>query len=815
MGQKWIGAYRHILCLLFFCAGVISLQCLHNLFSHQSYLVAAFCALAASVLVGYYIGGQGFRLLLYLLLLFAIGHAWAGFNAAKILSRQLAPELQKQDIVVEGRVLGMVRTTVSGIRFDFKVDRGWHSGRQVAMPEKIRLSVYSTEFTLQSSEFWRFTVRLKRPHGLSNPGSAFHYEAQLFHHRIGATGYVRHSTSQKLEAIGGFRDQLMRYINSLRADYIKAITSPKNVGRNTALVGALVTGVREGIQPSDWNVLQRTGTAHLVAISGLHVGLVTGFVALLAGALWRTTTTLSSRIPAPAAGLFVGAVAAALYGLVAGLTLPTQRALIMLGIVVVAIFLKRRALSLDTLGFAMFTVLLIDPVAPISNGFWMSFVAVAILMVVGRSRQIRLSDSNGMMCRIQGFTFLWLKIQWWLLVAMMPLSLIGFQKVSLIAPLANLVAVPVIGILALPLALVSLLLYAIGAQDLAVHLAGYAVEVVSWLWLYLSVLSESWIAAVKTGTPRLSLVLAGGCGILLLLAANKTSMCWLGCIWLVPLFMRMDAPLKNDEFSLTMLDVGQGLSIVVRTASQTLVYDTGAAYPGGFNLSRIALLPYLRHTGTGRVDRLIVSHGDNDHIGGARELVRNIRVDSVLSVVSGHPDLPASTRPCEAGQRWQWDGVQFEILWPVAPESDTSTSPPVFEGNNNSCVLSVRAANGSALLSGDIERHAERELAKIFTGKLAHDLLVVPHHGSKTSSTATFVQRVSPAYALNSAGYLSRYGHPHSNVVERFQQRNIEFLNTADDGAISVYFRRDGTTIGTHRATHRRFWKKQGKYDAE
>ena len=816
MSHNRIGAYRHILCLCFFSIGVISLHCTEKIFHSHFYVAVAIGGVIMTAITALLNQQRHSKLLLHVFCVCFLGHAWAGWTAAEILDQQLAEFLQKQDIVVDGQVHGLVRQTRTGISFNFDVFHGTYEGKLTKLPPRIRLSVYDPEFFPKAGESWRMTVRLKKPYGLSNPGSGFYREAFLFYQRIGAVGYVKPSTAQRL-AVQDEHGGLGRKVNRLRRNFTADISQALNSDRNAGLIAALVTGVRSGLQSPDWQVLQRTGTAHLVAISGLHIGLVAGFISLLAGAIWRQSCGLCNALPAPLAGMAVGLIGASVYGLVAGFTLPTQRALIMLLVVVIAMVCKRRVLSFETLVVAMAVVLMVDPISPISMGFWMSFAAVAILLVIGKSSAVASSNEGVVINKLRGYFTGWLRIQIWLLVAMVPLGLVGFQKVSLVAPLANFVAVPVIGVLVLPIALASLLIYFVGAEEAAMQLLIYSEPLIAWLWYFLDWLSDSWMAVVQPGLPSSWRILLAASGILFLLVARGMSIRWVGVVWMLPLFTGSSQVLQHGEFRLTMLDVGQGLSVVVKTASHALVYDTGAAYPGGFSFAKVALLPFLRQSGVNRIDRLIVSHGDNDHIGGVNAVFGALAVRAVSSSVPDHPAINGSAIGCQAGQRWRWDGVVFEVLWPTANNAKKASDGVALSvgGNDASCVVSVRSSFGSALLTGDIERRAERALAGLYGTKLAHDLMTTPHHGSKTSSTTRFLDRVSPQIALTGSGYLSRYGHPHPQVVERYMKRKIRFVTTAQDGALTADFRHSGLTVSTHRDTHRRFWKSSGIFRSE
>ncbi len=710
-------------------------------------------------------------------LVFLIGGVvWVSFRAGLILSDRLAPELEGLDVTLSGIVVDIPRATDYGTRFEFVVTGAEINGAAATAPMRVLLTSALRDFTPRAGEHWRLRARLKRPHGFQNPGG-FDYEAHLFRSRIGATGYVRgEQLPQRIDAGAG------RFaIDALRQRLGERIATALAGNEYAGLVVALANGNGSGISDAQWDVLRQTGTLHLVAISGLHISLIGGIAFFLGRFLWALPGYTVLRLPAPHAGAIAAMAAATVYAALAGFVIPTQRALIMLAVVMAAIGWRRRIAPSHILAAALLLVLLHDPLAVMAPGFWLSFAAVGVILYVA-----------------QGTTSLdlwrrWGYLQLAIAVGMLPLMLWLFQQVSLVAPLANLIAVPVFDLLAVPLTLAGVGLLGIGIDGLATLCFQAAAGLLQALWHLLQALAAIDVGQWMQHRPSGLALAAAVVGVAWLLAPRGWPARWIGAVWLLPMLWLRPAGPGPGEVWFTLLDVGQGLSAVARTERHVLVYDTGARFSARFDAGRAVVWPYLRARGVERIDRLIVSHGDNDHIGGAAGLMRALPVGHVQSSV---PERLGAQR-CIAGERWEWDGVEFAILNPPAATDGRA--------NDSSCVLLIRSRYGRVLLPGDIGKRAERRLLAS-APDLAVDILIAPHHGSNSSSTEEFVAAVRPRYALFPVGYRNRYRHPHPSVVARYASMGARGYDSATSGAIELRVRADGIALERYRERARRYW---------
>ncbi|HLQ25837.1 MAG TPA: DNA internalization-related competence protein ComEC/Rec2 [Acidiferrobacterales bacterium] len=722
-------------------------------------------------------------------LFFIAGFFWAALRADILLQDALPEELEGKDLWVEGYIADLPKQAERGVSFKFDVRRAYLNGAPVAIPHKIQLNLFAFKLALRVGDQWGFLARLKRPHGFQNPGG-FDYEAYLFRERIRATGYIRKDKPPELMTsdptsypVGRFRQYLGEQIH-------RAL--PEN--DFTGVLTAFVNGDETDISDKQWEVFQRTGTTHLVAISGMNIGFLAGLVFLLVNRLWAWPGFTVLYWPAPKLAAVAAVLAAIGYAALAGFAIPTQRALIMLLIVMVGVLAQRAISASHLLAAALFAVLFYDPLAVMSAGFWLSFVSVGVILFS--------ISSKG---QEHSWWHRWGKIQWVIAIGLLPLMLVVFQRVALNGPVANMLAIPVIELIVIPLALLGAIFLLFLPDAVSVFIFKLAALALQALWKALDYLASFDQAQWIQHRPAAWTVVCAAIGILWLLAPRGWPVRWVGVVWLLPMFLPRPAAPQAEEVWFTLLDVGQGLSAVVRTQGHTLVYDTGARFSSRFDAGRAVLLPYLRAMGVSNIDMLIVSHGDNDHIGGAKSLLASMPVREIISSV---PERLPQAQYCKMGQSWRWEGVEFSIISPVN-ETDA-------HGNNACCVLLITSRYGNILLPGDIESRAEKTLVQRWGDKLSAEVLIVPHHGSKTSSTTAFIKQVHPAIALFPVGYRNPYRHPNKQVVKRYITSGIEFYDSVSQGAVEILLRDGGIEASGYRQLAKRYWFTEHKlFNAE
>lgn len=717
-----------------------------------------------------------------LILGMTIGSTYALLTAYHVLSWQLPSSWEGSTQSVVGTIIDLptITTQYGQTQATFELMLQSQSPKTAPHSIPIRLNWYHlpAHTLLLSGQKWHLLVRLKRPHGLENPGG-FDYERWLFAHHIRATGYVieGHLDDQSIQ-----HPNLVWIRQTIRDRIMQAIGNTKAVG----LVIALIIGDQSHITPAEWQVMRATGTNHLMAIAGLHIGFVSGFVFLLTQALWRKIPNVCLYLPTQHAAMIAAWISAALYSALAGFALPTERALVMLGVMTYVALQKRHTSLWQGLFVAIAVLLILDPLSTLEVSFWLSCATVAcILYGIGG----RLHPS--------GWWWRYGRVQWVISLGLTPLSLLLFQQTALLAFCANSLAIPVVGFCVLPLCLVgavSLFLY----PPIAKFLLSVAAYVLDHLWSLLSMLSQLPFAIWYQ--PLLNPWIFGTTviGILLILAPKGFPGKMTSFLWLTPiLFYRPIVP-PSGAMWLTLLDVGQGLSAVIQTHSHNLIFDTGPPFGLTDDAGQRVVLPFLRSQGIHHIDMLMISHGDNDHSGGALSILKQIPTSQLLTSVPER--FPRRYHPnyCQAGQSWQWDDVRFRVLYP------THTSP--YQGNNSSCVLKIETpANQGLLLTGDIEKPAENTLVSQESHRLMATVLVAPHHGSRTSSSLPFVQSVSPRYVLMPTGYLNRFHFPNPQVVQRYQAQGANVLNTAQTGAIQIHLPEKDSipiTVHTNRERH-------------
>ena len=701
------------------------------------------------------------------------GVAWACLVGQSVMESRLPVALSRQDFQIEGRVLGLPQREEESIRFDFRIEKG-SEGAPVG--ERVRLGWYGQVVpSIEPGSRWRMKVRLKRPLGVLNPGGR-DFERSALATRIAATGYVREpGLARQLEPGRG--------IDRLR-DLVSARIAKALPAGQERFVQALAVGDTRKIQDSDWEVLRATGLTHQIAISGFHVGMVGGLGALLMSALFRLFPCWGRRLPRPQAVALAAVVAAFGYTALAGFALPTVRTWLMIAVVLSARLLRRPQTGRESFALALVTVLVFDPLSVLAPGFWLSFAGVGwLIWCLPQSRDLG---------RVRNF----MQAQGVAMLGLLPLTIWFFGQASIPGPLANLFGVPVISLCVVPLALLGLLLSTI-SENAAVFCWQASAQVMQWLWRALESMaawpgSTVWLA--EPGFAALALACVAAFWSLLPRGTPGRGM---ACLLFLPILWPDRNPPAPGQVNIQVIDVGQGLSVLVRTRSHSLLFDAAAASPRGLDMGEAAVVPTLHALGVSRLDTLLISHGDNDHSGGMQAVVRSYPGLRVLGVEGwARPGMGL----CQATQAWQWDGVNFSVLHP----------PPLFPylRNDSSCVLRIEAGGTVALLPGDIGQQVETRLLNAYQDQLQADLLLVPHHGSLTSSSVAFIARVAPRWAVVSAGAENRFGLPRAEVVHRYSRAGSAVLNTATEGALAFSLDASGARLVSGRRLDRpRYWR--------
>lgn len=768
--------------LLSFAAGVLVLQVLPA-------LPAAAWLWAGPAAAAFVAAPRTRRLAVPLALI--LGFCWALGCAHLRLADRLDPDLEGVDVEAVGVIAGLPAAGERSLRFAFEVESASHP-----LPARVLLSWYRRPLAQEQSavlaevphpgERWRFTLRLKRPHGHVNP-HGFDYEAWLLERGIGATGYVKAGggamKGQGAPLRMGWRNSVLDRIEQAREAVRDRFQRVLGETPAAGILAALAVGDQRAIASDEWRLFSATGVTHLMSISGLHVTLVSGLVAWLVAAFWRRVPALALALPARKVAALAAIAGALGYTLLAGFAVPAQRTFWMVAVVALALWSGRIASPARTLALALAVVLLADPWAGLSPGFWLSFGAVALIFLAGAAGR-----------RDEPAVLQWARIQWAITVGLAPAALFLFSQVSLVGPLANAVAIPLVSVVVTPIALAAAVL----PFDAPLALAAWLVQ---WLLQFLEWCASLPFATWQQPSPPWWCLFAAAAGTLWLVAPRGVPWRATGLALMAPAFAwPVAAPAPGEAWVVT-LDAGQGLAVLVRTANRALLYDAGPAFGTESDSGERIILPYLRAIGVGRLDALVVTHNDIDHSGGAASVLQALEVDRFLSSLPAASPLLAlaPAERCAAGQAWEWDGVRFEMLHPAAGATERRI-------NNLSCVLKVSSPGGAMLLTGDIEREAEAALLARDPGALRAHVLLVPHHGSRTSSGAEFIAAVAPRAAVVPAGYRNRFGHPAAEVVARYAEAGVALRRTDREGALATRLSARGVEIEGERERRRRYW---------
>lgn len=700
------------------------------------------------------------------------------------MAERLSASAEGVDLSIQGVVASMPQAFSMGQRFEFDVT----DGGETKIPSKIMLSWYqgqswseTTPLKIRPGMVLQAKVRLKRPHGNANP-FGFDYEGWLLERGIGATGYVRRAAvlsgaESRLEMRSSLHYSLENFRLIIKENFFQAL--PEEKYPLAGILVALVVGDQKAITGDLWNVFNRTGVTHLLSVSGLHITMIAGLMGTIGAWCWRRSAWCL-WLPAQRAAAALGWIAALGYTLLSGFAVPAQRTFFMLSVVAIALMLSRVVAASRVLGLALLGVLLLDPWAVLAPGFWLSFCAVAALFYAAQGRLPAVESSWHSMLAQWGLS------QWAATMASLPILLMVFQQFSLVSPLANAVAIPVISLVVTPLALLAAIL---PWPPLLHGLHALLEGLMSFLgWC------SQWPVWYAAAAPIWAYCLAA-VGVAILLLPRAIPGWGLGWGLILPALFWRPPGLQPGEFRVTVLDVGQGLAALIETAQGATLYDTGPQYSSESDAGQRVVLPFLRAKGIYQLERMIVTHRDSDHAGGAASVLAGTKVSLRQSSMAEWPG-----EHCSAGQAWFSGGVRFSFLHPE--EKDFRQARKT---NSMSCVLRLDSVAGSMLLTSDVEAVDEAAmLAREMP--LKSDVVLVPHHGSKTSSTAQFLDAVGPREAIVPVGYRNRFGHPKEEVLSRYRQRGIRLWRTDLQGAVTVSFLQSGQQIQAWRHIHRRYW---------
>jgi competence protein ComEC len=795
---------------------------------------------------------QIFQWVLWLVFASLLGLSYGFISAKLLMNNQLSNDLDNKVFIVDGVVAGLVKHSSTSIRFDFIVtDSSLINEDQYSLVtdglknKKIRLSYYQHNkkdyaglFDINTGDNWQLLVKLKRPRGFVNP-MGFDYQGYLLSQRISATGYIKISDKNKklankcinlsfnLLAVACVRDKL----NTL---LVENFSESKVLG----LLAGLLIGEKNRITNSQWQTLKDTGTIHLLAISGLHIGLAAAMGYCLGKFFMKFIQLIMSRFSQSLIFLnllsncrwlpsLISMLFAVTYSLLAGFSLPTQRALIMLSVFHLGLWCSRNVRPWSLFVTALLGIALVDPLAIYSQGFWLSFLAVGALVLVfngyvfDSNLLAKKSSDNDFFLVVHRFYYFinrclrgFLKAQWSVVIGLVVPSIILLKGVSGLGFIANFIAIPLVTLITVPLLLLSLLLMPVAssAAVVAIDLANTSIEILFFMLQYLQGYGVNFWD-VYIGDPTYLSILIASVGIVYLLLPRGIPVRWLGVFCLIPLLFS-----ERDEFLLkvTAFDVGQGTAVIVETPNSELIYDTGKKYSDSFNIGEHVLAPYLKNKKRQDVDRLMISHNDLDHAGGVEGLLKTITVKKIYAgELNKNPQLNA--RQCVAGQQWRLNNIHFAVVWPTleyikatqvkSAEINATQAGVLINSNNLSCVLLIRYQSTSILLAGDIEKSIEKRLIKRQLIPKNINVLLAPHHGSQTSSHKDWIDYLSPEYVIFSTGYKNSYGHPHKKVIARYKANNATLLNTATDGAITVVIDvNNALRVNRGRWVNRHYW---------
>lgn len=709
-----------------------------------------------------------------------LGFSWAHVQASQRLKWQLPQDWVGKTLKFNGQIVSYQHRATQSSYYTIKLVSLKDKSFSGYLP-KIKVSARISPSTLPLGSTITGTVKLKNLKGLYNPG-AFDSEKLWFLNGLCCQGRLL-----SVDEVSNNKRSLL----SVRGYMVERLQSVIHDEPFLPIIIALTMGLKSDIPFAMKQVFQQTGTSHLLAISGLHLGLIASLCFFCLLKLIPLFPSLLLRVSAPILSAWLTLGLSFCYALMAGFSLPTQRALIMITVFMVGIIMKIKIFSWQALMLALLFVVLYDPLCVLDSGFWLSFLAVAALL---------LAQSNSTNRHFENLSKWW-QPQWRVFLALLPLSVLFFNQVSLISPIANLFAIPIVGLIVVPFSLLGVTLFFL-AQPIGVFFIKVASMLFSLVWALLSLLSDLPLAYVSLNAPSKALTVLGVIGVFVALLPRGLPGRSLGLLAILPmLFFKQLLPAEQAKVSI--LDVGQGLACVIQTKNHTLLYDAGPKFGLNASAGAMVILPFLQSQKITQIDKVIISHHDLDHRGGLTDLL-SLQIKELqssepqkLAAVKGLESL--SHTKCQAGQKWEYDGVRFEMLHPLKQ---------ALKSNDTSCVLKVTAQKQSILFTGDISTTVERQLINQYGTQLKSDVLVVPHHGSRTSSSMTFIEAINPKYAVYSVGYGNIYKLPSQTILERYKYFGSDNLLTHNTGAIQFVLgkARDLTPPTKWRETHKRLW---------
>jgi competence protein ComEC len=775
-------------CVSLFFLGVVSVLCILRLLTKIIAVLPAefYSSFATPILLG-----------------LSVGVFWTLWCANQVLDTYLPSDWIGNNITIQGVIDDVPNDEAGIVHFTFRISQAiLPNGTIDTTSRRVQLSI-KTENPLHAGEKWQWQVRLKPIHGNSNPGS-FDVERWAFAQQIVARGYIVNFTSmQKLADASGFS-----IIQAWREQIAKTIANAAQ-GKDPqayAILQALTVGVKTDIPRQTWKTLSQTGTSHLIAISGLHIALVAGLIGWLVKNGWACLPKASLYYPAQKAAAIASLLAALFYSALAGFSVPTQRTLVMVLVGCLSLLFEKPLLSWQTFCIALLAVIFWDPLATLTAGFWLSFGAVGFILL-NSSGRLAFSNKD----QIDDETQSWpnrikktlssaFHTQKAVFLGLIPLSLVFFDGFSLISPLANAFAIPIVSFIVVPLALLGVVIQSI-SNSFALLLWKIAAITTSALLSVLHFLAQLLMAFVYVPSHNDLLLFSSFIAIFIFIT-RIIPYWYLSGIAFVALFLAKPEAVKSKEVKISLLDVGQGLSVVIQTQHHTLLYDTGASFLNGGSFAESVVVPFLKKQAIQSLDVMVLSHADNDHAGGVRDIFSHRYNPLVYKNAENYPMLTSQKGElCQNGTKWDWDGVSFEFVNPLVELID-------IKRNDKSCVLRVTIGKYSILLPGDIERLAERTMIDNAIEKLPATILIAPHHGSRTSSSEAFLSSVAPEMILISAGYRNQYRLPSKMVLARYEKWQIPYLETAKLGTITILLNQDNGIylVSNYREKHPHYW---------